>query len=993
MKSCLCSLVFTLTILFYQLSYSQSYPLGLTPSSLKWKQIDNEEMEVVFPEGVEAQAQRVANLIRYLKNNNLESIGNKTDKVTIILQNQTITPNGFVALSPFRSELFLTPPQFNFLGAGDWLDLLTIHEYRHVLQTTNAKRGFTGFGSFLLGENTLAFLRRMALPRWYLEGDAVGVETALTHSGRGRMPHFDMEYKAMRLSGFQHNYEKASAFSLKDYVPDHYNLGYYMTTWGRKNFGEDIWKKTIGEAVKYKNFFPLSSALRKYTGHRTPSMYKTVMASLDSTWQAQDSQLKPNEYNTITTATQKKYTNYRNPQYLDNNSWIVEKSSFDQIRTYYRVYRNGKEEKLFAPGFNYSFNNTLSVNNGKVVWTEVRFDPRWGSQDFSIIRSGNLNGSNKSKLTSESKYFVPTFSSDGKKIVVVKSTTAQEYSLVILNATDGSVMKELPNPDNHFYSFPRFTEDDKHIVVVAQKNQQHALMQIDVDSGEAQYLTEPNFEQLSNPFPKNGKVYFSSTYTGINNIFAIDKQSGNITQLTNSRFGAFQPAVSPDGKNLIYSDYTAMGYELREISLGKPLLTLADNKLPDNNITFYKTLEEQEGGSILENVSNETFETKKFNKLSGFINPHSLQAFPLHPEYSVEVQLENKFQTVSGAVGYTFNVNENTGGLYADFTYGQFFPVLEAGVRFNNDRSRLGHAAISFVRNDTLFSASEPNAFGKSWKEDNVYAGVTIPLNLTHGNYISSLRLSGYYNFYNVTYDNILDSEGDVLINLDNQDGPVNAMEFRLRFNRSKITALQHLNTRFGQIIDIRYRSTFITNRNQGDVLTVSSNFFFPGLFRTHSIQADIAYQNEGRNESYQFRDNFFYPRGYQSIPHDEIYRYSFNYALPIAYPDVAAGPFAFLQRIKLNGFFDLGWVNNKSRAFSEFEYLLGNGDKSMLFFPERGTSYKSFGAELTFDLRLFRLLDANLGVRYSYLMDVDKTLDPGRNANQIDFILLSIGG
>jgi hypothetical protein len=290
-----------------------------------------------------------------------------------------------------------------------------------------------------------------------------------------------------------------------------------------------------------------------------------------------------------------------------------------------------------------------------------------------------------------------------------------------------------------------------------------------------------------------------------------------------------------------------MGYELREITLSQPLLTLAKDNLPQSSISFYKPIAEQEGGAIIDEVGNDTFESKKYSKLSGFINPHSIQAFPYHPNYSLEVQLDNKFQTLSGAVGYEYNVNENAGGFYADLTYGQFFPVLEAGVRLNNERSRIAHAALSFVRNDTLFSTREPNAFGKTWKEDNIYAGITIPLNLTHGNYLSSLRLSAYYNYFNVAYQNITDAEGEVLLRLDNQDGPVNAMEFRLRFNNSQITALQHLNTRFGQNIDIRYRSTFITNRNKGDVLTINSNFFFPGLFRTHSIQASAAYQNEGK--------------------------------------------------------------------------------------------------------------------------------------------------
>ena len=980
-------------VLFYIFPNSplqaQTYPLGLTPSNLKWRQINNEDMQIVFPEGIEDQAQRIANLVTYLKHNNLESIGEKTGKVTIFLQNQTIVPNGFVALSPFRSELYLTPPQFNFLGTGDWIDLLTTHEYRHVLQTTNAKKGFTGAASFLLGENTLAFLRRLAMPRWYLEGDAVGTETALSNSGRGRLPHFNMEYRALRLAGMNYNYEKASATSFKDYVPNHYNLGYYMTTFARRKFGEDIWQKSLTNSVKYKSFFPLSTTLKKYTGYRTPQMYKATMGALDSMWQLQDEKINVNKSTTISAENVKKYTNYRNPQYLDEDTWIVEKSSFDQIRTYYKLSRTGKEKKLFAPGFNYSFNNTLSVVNNRITWSETTFDVRWGSKDFSIIRTGNIDGSDKTKLSSKSKLFSPSLSPDGSKIVAVQTSEEQKYALVILDAYNGNVLQKLPNPDNIFFSFPRYTSNGENITVVAQHDQKHALVLVNAETGSINFLIDYSYVQLSNPFPKNNKVYYSATYTGINNIFAVDITSKEITQITSSRFGAFQPAVSPSGNKLVYSDYSAMGYSIKEVTLNENNSALSTKSLDNSIIEYYKPLSQQVGGSIENKVDDNVFPTKKYSKISGLINPHSIQAFPYHPNYSIEVQLDNKFQTASGSVGYNYNVNENTGGFYANFTYGQFFPVLETGVRFNNNRSRTSFYSNSIVRNDTLYYTPEPLPFNKEWKEDDYSVGLTLPFNLTHGNYLTSLRLSGAYHLHNLTYTELPDN----IFQLSQRNGYVNSMEYRLRFSRSRITALQQINPRYAQIFDVRYRSTFITNRNKGDVFTATANLYFPGFWRTHSLNLGVAYQNEGIDETYQFTDNFSYPRGYSSIPHDAINKYAINYALPLIYPDIALGPLAFFQRIKLNAFFDIAWVNIDSRSFADLPYLLGNGNKTELFFSATGKSYKSFGAELSFDIRFFRLLDGNLGVRYSYLMDVDKTLNPGRNEHQIDFIILSLGG
>ena len=969
---------------------SQTYPLGLTPSKLKWRQINNDDVQVVFPEGIEDRAQRIANLVSYLKHNNLESVGDKTGKVTIVLQNQTITPNAFVALSPFRSELYLTPPQFNFLGTGDWIDLLTTHEYRHVLQTTNAKRGFTKVASFVLGENTLAFLRRLALPRWYLEGDAVGTETALSNSGRGRLPHFNMEYRAMRVSGLDYGYEKASANSIKNFVPNHYNLGYYMTTFARRKFGEDIWQKTLDNSVRYKWFFPLSSSLRKYTGYRSPQLYKAAMSELDSIWKVQDQQIEESKYTQISPAEPKKYTQYRNPQYIDEDTWVVEKTSLDQIRTYFTIDRSGKEEKLFAPGFNYRFNNTLSASNEKLVWTETTFDLRWGAKDFSIIKTGNLDGDNQVKVSSKSKLFAPAFSPDGSKIVAVQTTEEQTYALVIIEPNTGLITQKFHNPENIFFSFPRFTDDGKSIVAIAQHDQKQAIVLVDVETESIKNVTDYAYAQLSNPFPKNGKVYYSAAYTGINNIFSVDINSKEITQITSSRFGAFQPAVSPSGNKLVYSDYTALGYSLREVSLTDSKTVNTENL--SSIIDYYKPLVEQEGGSIEDEIGSTVFETKKFHKTSGLFNPHSLQAFPYHPNYSAEIQVENKFQTLSGSFGYSYNVNENAGGFYADFTYAQFFPVIEGSLSFNNDRSRNAFFSYGFERNDTTFYFSEPLAFGKQWKEDEYSIGVTLPFNLTKGNYLTSMRVSGSYHLMNVSYEDVDFGEGNY-INLSSRNGYVNAMDYRLRFSRSRITAQQQINPRFAQTLDVRYRSTLISNRNKGDVFTAISYFYFPGVWRTHSFNIGAAYQNEGIDETYQFRDNFTYPRGYSSIPHDEINKFSVNYALPLFYPEAAVGPLAFFQRVKLNGFFDVAVAKTNARSLAALPYLLGNVNLSEFSYPETSNSFKSFGAELTFDVRFLRLLDANLGVRYSYLMDVNKTLNPSRNQHQIDFILLSLGG
>ena len=206
----------------------QGFDLGPNPPSLKWRQIDTDKVQVVFPANNEVQGQRVANLVHYLYDSSRISIGNQAGKISIFVQNQDTRSNGFVAGAPFRSELFITSPQFNFSGTTDFLDILTIHEYRHVQQFLNARRGITGFLGKIFGQITWSTLSRLALPDWYWEGDAIVTETALTNAGRGRMPDFTREYWALALNDRLYNYEKASAGSFKDFVPDHWHQGYFM---------------------------------------------------------------------------------------------------------------------------------------------------------------------------------------------------------------------------------------------------------------------------------------------------------------------------------------------------------------------------------------------------------------------------------------------------------------------------------------------------------------------------------------------------------------------------------------------------------------------------------------------------------------------------------------------------------------------------------------------------------------------------------------------
>ena len=954
-------------------------PIGANPFSLQWNQIETNRVQVIFPQGLEAAGQRVANVVHYLWDNNTESIGNGRQKVTILLQNQTIIPNGFVTVGPFRSEFNMTPPQFN--NTTDWLDVLAIHEYRHVQQFGNLKKGLTKLVKTISGSWGWGGLFGLALPRWYLEGDATATETALTASGRGRLPAFEMEYRSLILQSLPYSYEKAAAGSLKDFVPDWYNLGYFMTAYARKEFGREVWADVADDATRYRGlFYPFSKSLKKKTGLNTRELYQNTIQSLEREWVREEKKKPSSSGKQVNKQPKKNITDYTHPQYLNEETLVMAKRGFDLVPVYIRAGPDGQEEKLTEPGILLDpLNSTLSLADGQLCWAEIGYDPRWRNKNFSIVRSYNLATGQKKKLTSRTKYFSPALSSDAQRIVAVEAAESMEYNLVILDAATGALLHKLPNPGHYYYTFPQWTGDGRHIVVVAQKGETNGLQMIHWETGVMEWLTQPSNQQISHPCAKGEYLYFSGAFTGINNIFALSLKDKTLFQLTSSSLGVFQPAISPNGEKLAYTEFHPRGYNVFEVKLDQALWQAYDAGSPAV-FPYAEALEEQEGGSIVEKVGKEVFPVKKFNKLSGIINPHSWLPYFDPPTYGASILSDNKFGTLSMEAGAFYNVNEKDGAFQAGASYAELYPVINASYRLANRSAVIYNFSSA---NDTTVYA---NTYVEGWRENRVSGGLALPLNLTRGNFFNSLTLRADYQNIGLNVDGNFDDPGnsrDTLL-IENgrleelgflfreplQTTSLHATDLRLIFRSFRRTALQHLNPRLGLNLDVRYRSTFGNTAYQGDVLLGRADLFLPGLSRNHSLVINTMYQRQDVLDNYRFPNLFIYPRGYDRVFGDEVFKLGFNYHLPLFYPDRALSGLAFLKRVKANVFYDQAWLNADS--------------------PFTNTWVQSAtGLELTFDLRFLRLLEIDFGLRYSYVLGDDFLPDGGRH--QFDFLLLSI--
>ncbi|MEM9921060.1 MAG: hypothetical protein AAF990_23365 [Bacteroidota bacterium] len=957
--------------------------IGLNPSNLKWRQIKTDKVQVLFPEGLENSGQYVANLVHYLWENDTEATGGKNDRVTLLLLNQGVTSNGLVTVGPFRSELFTVPPQFDC--TSDWLLTLTVHEYRHVKQFINARKGITGLVRKVLGSWPFGGFMAMALPRWYFEGGAIQAETAFSRSGRGRLPAFNMEFRALRLSNRHYGYEKAAAGSLKDFVPDWYPLGYHITTYARQKFGGRIWADVAEDAVRYRKiFFPLSKSLQKRTGMRAPELYQAAMTSLDSFYHT--SQAKAQERQDVQVphrSKQKSISSYFNAHYLRDGKILAEKRAFHHWPAIISIDENQKEKTLVRPGvIGNSLNSTLSYSNGQFCWAEHGFDLRWANRDYSIIKVHNVQNGKTRKLTHRSRYFAPALSPDGTQIVAIEVDKLGISTIVFLNVANGAVLKRLPNPDGFFYSFPRWLPDGKSVVVVAKKNELHHLQKVSTADGGSSDLTKPLPFQLTHPFPQGKNIFYAAAYTGVNNIFAVDLDNKAIRQITDAAFGAFQPSVSPDGQRLIYSSFTADGYRLESMELD-PAQWIDYAPLPQpENFPYTDVIGTEASGSIVPKIPTEQFPIKKFHSIAGLIRPHSFLPLVSPPILGASILSDDKFSTMSASANAYYNLNEEEWTFTGDLTYAGLFPIFNASLQ-QSDRS-------SLQRHFTLqedSSSFAQNVYIAEWQERRLTAGLAIPLNLSAGRFFNRLRLSGNYQYIDVDNDNRFDdpnnfrdtmSTGRRLTGTEDifdlfrnrfQSDQVAAVDLRFNFLSLQRLALQHLRSRLGINFEARYRTLLNSNQLSGDVFSVRADLFLPGIGPNHSILINGYHQEIDELDNYRFPNFFVYPRGYAALTRSQVSKIGFNYSLPLYYPDLAIGPFAFLKRVKVNLFADFGRANSK-------------------YFVEQ--NFNSAGLELNVDFRLFRLVEVDCGVRYSRISEPRFGLESGQ-ANQFEFVLISI--
>ncbi|MBC7850536.1 MAG: hypothetical protein H7Y31_12420 [Chitinophagaceae bacterium] len=922
-------------------SFSQQF--GGNPPSIKWRQINTDTSRVIFPNGLERYARDVAAITGQLSISQ-STIGNSFRKINIVLQNQTTFSNGYVGLGPYRSEFYLNPLQNSFdLGSIPWHQQLALHEFRHVQQFNNFRKGISSVFYIFGGELAVSLANSAAVPNWFWEGDAVFQETKFSKQGRGRLPHFFNGYRSIWSAGKNYSWQKLRNGSLRDYVPDHYQLGYLITAYGRQQYGDDIWAKVTDDAVRFKGlFYPFQKAIRKYTGTDYDEFRSTALNFFKDQTDTEGDILS-------NLASQQKHFlgDEEYPQWLNDTEILLVNSSYKRIPTFVkRNVETGKEIKIRVKDI--STDNYFSYRNNRIVYAGYSADARWGWRDYSDIRVLDVSTGEQRTITHRSKYFAPDISEDGSRIVAVEALPSGQFSLHLINAADGAILSRLPNRDSVFYTYPKFYRNNQIVTAVRNQVGEMALVLVDASTGSMEQLVPFSMNVIGFPNVSGDTITFTATSNNTDALFAIINKKLHKFQpsIENKATGSYQLSLF-NGK-LAWTNFTAVGYRyLLQAFNPNSFEEIPDNKL-DRSLSTFGITSLNQPVNIIEQSNADSYEVRKYKSSFRLFNFHSWLPNFSDAEYGYSFLSENILNTLQTEAYFTYNRNEESKKIGFLASYAALYPWIRIGGAFTKDRPGL-------VRNNTLIYIDE-------WEGR---AGLLLPLNFSRGRAYRSLQLSTDIVFAQPqiigTYKDSLTARGYSYLNS------------RVLFSSQSQKARQHIYPRFAQTIELVHHHSVTSLR--GEQFLANGYLYLPGVHVNHNLVVNVAWQNKDTANDLSYSNRFPFSRGYSAtrFPSNFLQRQQYkagaNYHLPLLYPDWGIGNIVYFLRVRANAFYDF----TRAEGFSKT-----TGRSATL-------DYRSYGAEIYFDTKWWNQQPISFGVRYSRLLDGP---NQGLAPNQYEFIL-----
>ncbi|MBI5047554.1 MAG: PD40 domain-containing protein [Deltaproteobacteria bacterium] len=580
--------IFLFNLFFFSLQHDISHTANLD-TSFQFSTIETEHFSIHFHQGLEGAAHKAAAIAEEAYYTLATGFNwEPMEKTQMVLIDNSDFTNGWAKVLPYNTIYIQVVPPLVDMTIGeyeDWLKILIIHEYSYIL-TTDPAMGYSKimrriFGKPLPGGDPFSFLMFIAagppnvfLPRWWHEGIATWSETEHTKVGRGKSTYYEM---IIRMAVADDNIPTVDKINGEvPYWPDGH-MPYIFGLRLQKYIADKYGREALGKLnLKHAGRFPyfLNGAPQNlFEGESYISLYREMVKDLKTEEREQIEILKQVPFTPF------KILNINgemltNPRYSPDGSMIafnmrdphgheaimiMNKDGTDVAGSVRRLYSD--HIIAWSPDSESIYFSQAEVNRGFNIYQD--------------LYSYDIKKAKLKRLTQGLRIKEPDISPDGKKIAVILSDRGNQ-NLALLTFERYKPKLEIILPSPRFekdrllglrVSGPRWSPDGNFIAYsVTTNNGKSSLYIYDTIEKTHKQLFEDAGNNAYLTWSRDSKyIIYMSDKTRVYNLFAYSMEQDRQYQITHILGGAFQPDVSTDGKEIIFSSYNSRGFKIAKI--------------------------------------------------------------------------------------------------------------------------------------------------------------------------------------------------------------------------------------------------------------------------------------------------------------------------------------------------------------------------------------------------------------------------------------------